>query len=107
LAFSKQEDTMPARKYICTNFANCDAALSKQVIEIEEGEDPVCPTCGDAKSLAPSEKSGSGGGSGVPKGLLIGGAVVLLIALGWLVWPSGPRPETAQAMLEDFFPRLK
>jgi hypothetical protein len=101
---------MAAKKYKCTNFANCDAALSKEVIEIEDGEEVVCPTCKEPKSLLPAEadsaKTGTGGSSPM-KRVLIGVGVVAVIALAWMLIPSGPRPEAASAMVLDFFPRLK
>ena len=96
---------MAAKKYTCTNFANCDAALSKQVIEIEDGEDVVCPSCTGAKTLVP-ERGGAGKGGGPPKGVLIGaGALVVVVVLGWMLWPDAPRDPAA--MLTDFFPRLQ
>jgi len=32
---------MPFTKYKCVNFANCDKALERDVIEIEDGEEPL------------------------------------------------------------------
>jgi|SRR5690242_13770302 hypothetical protein len=98
---------MPVNKYNCTNFANCDAALSKEVIEIEDGEEVVCPTCKQPKTLAPLGSSGPAKG-GRRKGLLVGGIVVVAaVMLVWMLWPSPPRPELASSMLTDFFTRLK
>ncbi|MEX2264242.1 MAG: hypothetical protein WD696_19970 [Bryobacteraceae bacterium] len=98
---------MAAKKYNCTNFANCDAALTKEAIEIEDGEDLVCPSCQGAKTLVAAGDGAAGGGGGFPKGLAIaGGALVLVVALAWALWPSPPSPEMAAAMLNDFFPRL-
>jgi len=101
---------MPAKKYKCTNFANCDTALSKEVIEIEDGEDVVCPTCKQPKSLLPAEAGSpkaAAGGSSPLKWVLIGVGAVVVIALVWMLIPSGPKPEVASAMMLDFFPRLK
>jgi hypothetical protein len=98
---------MPATKYLCTNFANCDAALSKSVIEIEEGEEAVCPTCKGAKTLVPAGNGGSTGGGRSKRPLVIGAAAVLAILLVWVLWPSGPNPDLATSMMTDFFPRLK
>jgi len=100
---------MAAKKYKCTNFGNCDAALSKEVIEIEDGEEIVCPTCKEAKSLAPAAGGppSSGGGSGSMKWVLIGAGALVAIGLVWMLMPSSPQPEVAGAMLIDFFPRLK
>jgi hypothetical protein len=98
---------MPAKKYRCTNFANCDAALGKEVIEIEDGEDVVCPTCKAANTL---EAEGGGGAPGKkpPKRLLVVAAGVAGAAiLAWLLWPGGPDPGLASSLLTDFFPRLK
>jgi hypothetical protein len=102
---------MAAKKYVCTNFANCDAALSKQVIEIEDGEDPVCPACGKPNTLVPAGGVKSGGGNktgGLPKSILIAvAALILLGIIGFLLWPKPPNPELANSMIADFFPRLK
>jgi len=96
---------MPAKKYTCTNFANCDAALSKQVIEIEEGEEVVCPSCSGAKTLVP-QGAGAGKGGGPPKGVWIAaGVLVVVMVLGWMLWPEAPRDPAA--MLTEFFPRLQ
>ena len=100
---------MAAKKYKCTNFGNCDAALSKEVIEIEDGEDVVCTICKEPKSLvaATGGPAKSGGGSSRMPLVLIGVGVVVVIALVWMLMPSSPQPEVASAMLLDFFPRLK
>jgi len=34
-----------ARNYQCTNLANCDKALAREVIEIGDSEEPICPEC--------------------------------------------------------------
>jgi hypothetical protein len=34
---------MPTTKYRCTNFATCNKALEREEIEIQDGEDPICP----------------------------------------------------------------
>ncbi len=101
---------MAEKKYKCTNFGNCDAALSKEVIEIEDGEDVVCPTCKQPKSLVPAEGGGAksgGGSSGSMKWVAIGGGVVVLVALGWMLMPTPINPDLASTMVLDFFPRLK
>src|SRR5260370_19079619 len=41
---------MVQRKGRCTNFGNCSAADSKQIVEIPETADFVCPSC--SKQLA-------------------------------------------------------
>lgn len=104
---------MAAKKYKCTNFANCDKALTKEIIEIEDGEDFSCPAneseC-QKKYLQPASGGGGGstGGGGVPKAAMIGiAAVVLIGVLVFLLWPAAPDPEAANAMITDFFPRLK
>jgi hypothetical protein len=96
---------MAAKKYTCTNFANCDAALSKQVIEIEDGEEVVCPSCTETKTLVP-EGAGKRKTGGPPKRALIAAAMlVALVVLGWILWPDAPRDPAA--MLTEFFPRLQ
>lgn len=103
---------MAVKKYKCTNFANCDKALTKEVIEIEDGEEFSCPAnepeC-QKKFLQPAAGGGgSTGGGGVPKAAIIGVAAVVLIgALLYFLWPASPNPDAANAMITDFFPRLK
>jgi len=107
---------MAVKKYKCTNFANCDKALTKEVIEIEDGEDFSCPAneseC-QKKYLQPASGGGGGGstgggGGGIPKVAIIGVAAVVVIgALLYFVWPASPDPDAANAMITDFFPRLK
>jgi hypothetical protein len=95
---------MAVKKYTCTNFANCDAALSKQAIEIEDGDEVVCPNCNGVKTLVPAA-GGGGKGGGPPKGVLIGAGALLLVLVGWMLWPDAPRDPVA--MLNEFFPRLQ
>ena len=88
---------MAVKKYKCTNFANCDKALTKEVIEIEDGEEFSCPAnepeC-QKKFLQPAAGGGgSTGGGGVPKAAIIGVAAVVLIgALLYFVWPTPLAP---------------
>ncbi len=104
---------MAAKKFTCTNFANCDAALSKQVIEIEDGEDVLCPSCKGTNTLVAAGGAGggtaaAGGSGGSKKKLIIAALAVVVIALAvWVFWPSSPNRELANTMLGDFFTRLK
>ena len=98
---------MATKKFRCTNFANCDLALSKELIEIEEGEDLVCPGCQDAKSLSPVDAA-STSPRGLPRTLLlVAGAVLLVAVASWVFWPASPDPAKADSMLSDYFPRLQ
>jgi ssDNA-binding Zn-finger/Zn-ribbon topoisomerase 1 len=97
---------MATKTYRCSNFGDCDLALSKEVIEIEDGEDVVCPNC-KKNSLVDTEaqKTGARKGSGV-KLAIAGVAVVLVIILVWALWPAKENPELANTMLSEFFPKL-
>lgn len=99
---------MATKKYKCTNFAACDLALSKEIIEIEEGEEIVCPGCHGPNSLAPLDpRPRNGPGDSIRKKALVGAAAVAALGLlTWVFWPSSPNPELANAMLSDFFPAL-
>ncbi|MDX1982855.1 MAG: hypothetical protein SFV51_21475 [Bryobacteraceae bacterium] len=103
---------MAAKKYKCTNFANCDKALTKDLIEIEDGEDFTCPSgeseCQKKYLQAAGAGGGTGGGGGVPKAAIAALAGVLAIAaLAFFLWPKSPDPDLANTMIMDFFPRLK
>jgi len=96
---------MATNEYKCTNFAECDLALSKEPIEIEDGEDKLCPGCG--KELAAGDSTKTAGSSGSRKRLIMaGGIAVLLALLVWVFWPVAPNPDLANSMLSDFFPKL-
>lgn len=102
---------MPGKPYKCTNFANCDKALTKELIEIGEGEDFACPSsvpdC-QAKYLQPAARSEAAAATSLPKPLLFGAAGLLVVALvAFFLWPSQPDPELANTMITDYFPRLK
>jgi DNA-directed RNA polymerase subunit RPC12/RpoP len=95
---------MPAQEYKCTNFAGCDKALTKEVIEIEQGQDLVCPGC-NQETLEPLK--GPDNGRKVPLRLMaIAGAVVAVLLLVWLFWPASPNADLANKMLSDFYPQL-
>ena len=99
---------MATKTYKCTNYAECDTALSKQPVEIEDGEDAICPNCG--KATLESQGTARGGtkkDASAGRKLIIAAAAVLLLAvLAWAFWPHSPNPDMANAMLSDFFPRL-
>ena len=102
---------MPGKAYKCTNFANCDKAFTKELIEIGEGEDFACPSgvadC-QSKFLQAAARSEAAAAGGLPKPLLFGAAGLVAIALlAFFLWPSQPDPELANTMITDFFPRLK
>jgi hypothetical protein len=97
---------MATKTYKCTNYGDCDLALQKQVIEIEEGDDDICPGC-SKKSLVPTDSKGQAAGSrGVPKVLILGVLLLVVIAAGWMLWPAAPNPDLANSMLSEFFPKL-
>ena len=104
-----------AKTYKCTNFANCDKALTKELIEISDAEDFSCPA-GESecqkKYLQPADGFGGGGGKtppgGIPKPLLWGAVGLVVIGtFGFFMWPSSPNQPLADSMITEFFPRLK
>ena len=96
---------MATKTYKCTNFGECDLALSNELIEIEEGEDVVCPSCSKTSLVEPTGKGKAAGAAG-RKLAIVGVAMVVLVGLAWLLWPSPPDPNLANSLLSDFFQRL-
>ena len=97
---------MAAKTYRCTNYGDCDLALNKEIVEIEEGDDVVCPSC-SKNSLVAADSQGTGGGQGSLKKLVVIGAAVVVVALVvWVFWPSSPDQDQANALLTEFFPKL-
>jgi hypothetical protein len=97
---------MPTTKYLCTNFAGCNKAIEREVIEIEDGEEPLCPEKECGCKLEPIRKPGP---MKIPKWLFAALAVVLVtVGLGfWLAHqPAKPNPAAADKMLSDFYPQL-
>lgn len=94
---------MAAKTYRCTNFGDCDLALNKEAIEIEEGDDLLCPSCSKT-SLAPADAKAAGR-KGI--GLKVAAAAVVLVAVAaaWALWPSR-NPELANTLLSEFFTKL-
>jgi hypothetical protein len=97
---------MPVVKYRCTNLAGgCIKALVREVIEISEGQEAICPNsdCGwklEAISL----------GVRFPKWIYAAAAAVIVV-IGLSIWvampsPIKPKPDAAQKMLSDFYPQL-
>jgi hypothetical protein len=108
---------MITKSYKCVNFANCDKALTKELIEISDGEEFSCPA-GESdcqrKYLKPTTSGGKyqvGGGGRVRKAVLVG--VVGLLVLGsvaYLLFQGplrGPDRNLAEGMITDYFPRTK
>ena len=96
---------MATKTYRCTNYGDCDLALNKEPVEIEDGDDVICPGCSkNSLVAADAAKPGAKKGAGV-KLAFIGAAVVLLVVLVWVFWPS-ENPQLANTMLSEFFPKL-
>lgn len=95
------------KKYRCINFGGgCNRALGHEVLEIEDGQEAICPEvdCGSKlESVVPGKFR-------VPKWAYAAAAVVLLaIGIGsWITAPpkSKPNPDAAEKMLSDFYPQL-
>jgi len=96
---------MATKPFKCTNYADCDLALGKETIEIEDGEEPICPGC--KRKLEPS------GPGVVPRpgwrkwAILAGVVVAVVVAAAWYFQATSPHPAVAESMLTDFFPRLR
>jgi ssDNA-binding Zn-finger/Zn-ribbon topoisomerase 1 len=96
---------MATKTYRCTNYGDCDLALNKEVVEIEDGEDVVCPGCSKASLVATDgQQTGARKGAGF-KALIAGAAVLFIAILLWALWPS-QNPQLANTMLSEFFPKL-
>lgn len=97
---------MPTTKYRCVNFGGCNKALEREDIEIEDGQEPICPGENCGLKLEPIRKPGP---PRVSKWIF---AVVaaILISLGLAVWLShsspNANPDAADKMLSDFYPQL-
>ena len=96
---------MPSKKYRCTNFAVCDKALSKEIIEIPEGGEPDCENADCRKYLVEIQESGHAKGLVRKAGTAVAALAVLGVA-GYFFWPSSPNPAAADTMLTEFFPNL-
>jgi hypothetical protein len=95
---------MPTHKYQCTNLANCDLALSKQTIEIAEGDEAICPECKQKLPAPVPERSRSGKKK---KWILAGaGALVVLVVILFFVSPPSRDPAKADGLLTQYFPTL-
>lgn len=107
---------MPAKTYICTNVAGgCARAFSKELINIEPGQEPDCPVKNCRENLKPAgggvEKKEPAGGGGSKTGLIIGIlAAVLLVTAGGGFFAYReyfqPRPDQVDAELNEIFPEL-
>ncbi len=86
---------MPTTKYRCTNFAACDKALAREDIEIEDGEEPICPEKDCASTLVPIPPSTLR----VPKWIFAVVAAVL-IASGMGFWLLRQSPKVNPAVAE-------
>jgi hypothetical protein len=96
---------MATKTYRCTNYGDCDLALNKEAVEIEDGDDVICPGC-SKNSLVASDAQKAGVKKGAGMKLLAGGAaVVLILVFVWILWPK-ENPALANTMLSEFFPKL-
>jgi phosphate transport system substrate-binding protein len=73
---------MPTRRGKCVNFGLCNRADSREVIQVPEGGEPLCPEC--EKPLQMDKGGGRGPGPKIPLPLIVIAAVVL--GLGGLAW---------------------
>lgn len=68
------------KKYICSNFGNCDKANKKEKFEIPEGEDLKCPDCGMPVTEAKD---------GFPMWIVAVIAVAIIGIGAFIFWPKG------------------
>lgn len=97
---------MALRTGKCTNFGNCSIADSSKVLELQPGQDFVCPECG--RALLGSTPSGGKSRSG----LILAGIVAFLLLAAVAAWfalsgGSKPAPETAQPVPAPAAPARK
>ncbi len=81
---------MATTQYKCLNFASCDKALRHEVIEIEDGEEPVCPEPGCQSKLVPLKRKTT---PGTPKWIIP--AMILFCVAGLAIWllTKSPKPK--------------
>ena|GEM_PF-228496 len=94
---------MAIRKGRCTNFGNCAAADSRQVIDVADGQEMSCAQCHGQLSEVKASKRG------VPPAVLLGGLAVaiLLVAFGaWRVVGRGGGGTAVPAVNKDDFKAL-
>ncbi len=71
----------------CTNIGNCDKSDKKELVTLPDGADLICPECSKPLMLIASGASGGGLGK-----IVVPIAVVLIVALGWVLWPRSETP---------------
>jgi phosphate transport system substrate-binding protein len=69
---------MPTRRGKCVNFGLCNRADSREVMQVAEGADPICPECQKPLQL----EKGGGGGSGRKIPGLLPLILISCVALG-------------------------
>lgn len=74
-----------AKYGICTNIINCENADEKKILAIPDGQDFFCPNPDCGKELRLAQPAG-GGGTGLPKPVLLLGGLLLIAGLGWGGW---------------------
>jgi osmotically-inducible protein OsmY len=78
---------MAAIKYKCVNFAGCDKALERDIIELEAGEEPVCTNPDCRMKLEPVRTKTQGPSNWWKYGL----CALILLGLGIVIfWPRSP-----------------
>jgi hypothetical protein len=81
------------RKGKCVNLGGCDNALSGEIIEVQEGDEFVCPNKDCGRPLQPLGTSKTT--SPYVKAISIGAAGVLIVgSLAWALWPTASHPQT-------------
>jgi phosphate transport system substrate-binding protein len=101
---------MPMRRGRCINFGLCNRADSREIIEVPEGGEPVCPECQKALQL---EKAGAGPAAG-GRSLKLAGIVVAVVVVATGAWfllrPAdrgpGPGPGPASASSQSVLLRM-
>ena len=79
---------MPAKKYTCTNFADCDKALGREVLEIAEGAEPDCPHADCRKYLIEVKDQSPVGKWIKPAGIALS---VVVVVGGLFFWSNATK----------------
>lgn len=78
----------------CTNYGNCEMADARESIEVEEGEDFICPEC-KKKLQATNKGGGSSTGGGLDKKILIAIiASIIAVLVGLVIYLTRPDVKT-------------
>jgi phosphate transport system substrate-binding protein len=83
---------MAAKSGICTNIGNCTAADSRKLVELEPGQEFICPECGKPLLVAPDKSPRK---AGIFVGMAAGATILGALAIFTIheVTNTQPKPE--------------